>query len=78
MQSDVLVYSEYGFDIEATLVFKGLLGECLHLADEGLAMGRGTLGLLKVRYRNLASSLGSLVWFFERKISTSSSEEWSI
>ena len=78
MQSDVLVYSQDGFDVEAALVLQGLLGEAFHLADEDLGDGGSTLGLLKVRCRNLASSFGSLAWFLERKISTSSSEEWSI
>ena len=39
MQSDILVYSQDGFDVEAALVLQGLLGEGLHLADEGLGEG---------------------------------------
>ena len=39
MQSDVLVYSQDGFDVETALVLQGLLGEAFHLADEDLGEG---------------------------------------
>lgn len=55
VQSDILVYSQDGFDVEAALVLQGLLGEGLHLADEGVGVAEGEvqefgelLGLLGV------------------------------
>lgn len=43
MQSDVLVYSQDGFDVEAALVLQGLLGEAFHLADEDVGVAEGEM-----------------------------------